>query len=158
MRLKRVITLAVAGVALALGGFGCGTVGGLYQPTPEPFQTTNSAGVVVWETNMVWTVKPEVASAVETIQTVAPALPYGELIGLGAGALLALAGWIGKLKSTKQRNRARAIVTSLVRGVEAGSKLAGESAGGIVKEAITTEALRDGTATDLHAVVKETTK
>lgn len=156
--MKKLIWLAVAGVALALGAVGCGTVGGLYQPGEQVSQGTNAAGVVTWETNVIWTVKPEVSQAVETIQTVAPMIPYGELIGLGAGALLALAGWIGKLKSTKQRDRARAIVESLVRGVEAGSKLAGESAGDIVKSAIAGEALRDGTASDLHAVVKETTK
>lgn len=158
MNLKKHFWLAIAGVALALGAVGCGTVGGLYQPTEQASQGTNAAGVVAWETNTIWTVKPEVQSALETVQTVAPALPWGDLVGLGAGALLALAGWIGKLKSAKERDRARAIVESLVRGVEAGSKLAGEQAGELVKGSINSEALKSGTATDLHSVVKELTK
>lgn len=146
------------GAVVCMALVACGTVGGLYQPAEQVTETSLPDGGILLVTNTVWTVHSNATTAMETAREIAPALPYGELIGLTAGGLLALAGWVGKIKNRKEAERARAIITSVVRGVEAGSQAAGEQAGAIVKNAITESALKDGTASELHSVVKETTK
>jgi hypothetical protein len=143
-----VLLLAVIGWLM----YGCATEKTLVPAKPA---VTNLDGTITAAVPAVKTNVPNetVTKIVDTGKQVTPFIPapWGTVVNGVLGLLTVGAGLFAGIKNN-QLNNANAATETIVAGVEAAGELAGA-----VKAAIAKQALADGTADAVHAVVKKVT-